>query len=110
MDNDTWVQAHIMELPLVLPLHDKGKALGRLVATIAKRGGLSRDWYDLTVNVHIHAADFGELVRKAVIADSPSGELTVSVSHDTLRGARSEALRFMDAWAGHMNARLIRTG
>ena len=109
-----WDQAHALEQPFVLPLHDGGTTLGRVVATITKRGGLSRDWYDLQVRVHLHVADLGELVRPAVIKDQQgrvaTGPNTFPISHDTLRGAKLEALRFINAWATHHNAKVIGPG
>ena len=109
-----WEQAHILEQPFVLPLHDGGTALGRVVATITKRGGLSRDWYDLSIGVHLHTSDFGELVRPAVIKDgqgrSATGPSTFPISHDTLRGAKLEAIRFINVWADHHKAKVIGPG
>jgi len=109
-----WAQAHILEQPFVLPLHDGGSTLGRVVATIIKRGGLSRDWYDLSINVHLHTSDFGELVRPAIIKDShgrnATGPFTFPISHDTLRGAKLEAIRFINVWSDHHNAKVIGPG
>lgn len=109
-----WEQAHMVERPFVLPLYDGGSALGRVVAMITKRGGLSRDWYDLHISVHLHTSDFGELVRPAICKDSQgrnaTGPYTFPISHDTLRGAKLEAVRFIGVWAEHHQAKVIGPG